>query len=102
MSRRSRRDEATRRTREVAARAVRRLEFFEWALLVGAAALALVGGALAAAVLATSLGVSFRLLWAGASLLFFVVPGGLALRRARKEERGVRPSNLNPTDDSDV
>jgi len=102
VSRRSRRDEATLRTREVAARAVRRLEFFEWALLVGAVALALVGGALVAALLATPLGVPFRLLWVGASLLFFVAPGAVALRRARQEERGVRPSNLNPTDDSDV
>lgn len=69
---------------------------------MGAVALALAGGALVAALLATPLGVSFRLLWVGASLLLFVVPGGLALRRARQEERSVRPSTLNSTEESDV
>ena len=49
MSPRRRDEEATRRTREVAGRAIRRLEFFEWALLAGAVTVALVGGALLAA-----------------------------------------------------
>jgi uncharacterized membrane protein len=102
VSRRSRRDEAARRTREVAVRAARRLELFEWALLGGAVAVALVGGALLAALLAAPLGVPFRVLWVGASIVMLVVPGGLALRRAKQEERGVRPLTLNETGESDV
>jgi hypothetical protein len=102
VSRRSRQDEETRKTREVATRAVRRLEFVEWALLAGAVALALGGGAVAAALLASALGVSFRLLWASASVVMLVVPGGLALRKARQEERGVRTSTLNETEEADV
>ena len=102
MSRRGHREEETRRTREVAVRAVRRLAFLEWALLVGAVLVALVGGGVLAALLATPLGVSFRVMWAVASLLMFVVPGGFALRRARQAERAVRPLTLKETEESDV
>ncbi|HSG08615.1 MAG TPA: hypothetical protein VLA36_09660 [Longimicrobiales bacterium] len=92
----------TRRTREVALRAVRRLAVFEWVLLLGAMLVALVGGGVVAALLSTPLGVSFRGMWAVASLLMFVVPGGFALRRARQAERAVRPLTLNDTEEPDV
>ena len=102
MSRRRRQEEDARRTQVVAARAVRRLEFFEWALLAGAVVVALGGGALLAALLAAPLGVSFRMLWIAASVAMLVVPGGLALRRARQEERTVRPVTPNETEERDV
>lgn len=100
--RRRRRDEDARRTHVVAARAVRRLEVLEWVLLVGAVVVALGGGALLAALLAAPLGVAFRTLWMAASVAMLVVPGGLALRRARKEERTVRPVTPNETEERDV
>lgn len=102
MSRPRRRDEEVRRTQVVAARAVRRLEVIEWALLAGAVVVALGGGALLAALLAAPLGVSFRTLWIAASVVMLVVPGGLALRRARQEERTVRPVTLDETEERDV
>ncbi|HKJ02220.1 MAG TPA: hypothetical protein VJ997_07185 [Longimicrobiales bacterium] len=102
MSRRTRQDEEARRAREVAARAARRLELFEWLLLAGAVTVALAGGALLAALVAAPLGVPFRGLWAVVSVVLLVVPGGLALRGARQEERGVRSSIPNETEESDV
>lgn len=102
MSRRRRQDEEVRRTHEVAARAVKRLELFEWALLVGAVVVALGGGALLASLLSAPLGVSFRALWIAASVVMLVVPGGLALRAARKEERTVRPVTPNEIEERDV
>jgi predicted lysophospholipase L1 biosynthesis ABC-type transport system permease subunit len=98
VNRRRRDEDAARRTREVAARAVRRLEVFEWALLAGAVGAALAGGALVAALVSVPLGMPFRLVWAGLSVVLLVVPGGLALRGARDSERGVRPANPNETE----
>jgi uncharacterized membrane protein len=86
-----------RRTRVVASRAVRRLDVIEWVLLVGAVVVALGGGALVASLLATPTGVPFRTLWVAASLVLLVVPGGLALRRANKQERDVS-STLKESD----
>lgn len=81
-------DEEARVTREVAARAIRRLDLLEWALFAGAAALALVGGALVAwLVSSSSPRVGFRSTWIVASAFFFVVPGAIALTHARREER---------------
>lgn len=67
-------EEDTARSREVAERAIRRLGIVEWVALGGAVVLALVGGALIAFLLDVSLGLPFRVTWAVASLLIFLVP----------------------------
>lgn len=68
-------------------RAIRRLNALEYFILAGAMALALVAGALAAWLVETLFGAPFRASWAVSSLLFFVVPGAIALRRERQTER---------------
>ena len=91
MSRRKSHDDETARiTRQVASRAVRRLDLLEWGLLGVTAVLAALGGALVAALLSGPLGVSFRGAWVVASVLMFAVPGALALRKMREEERALR------------
>lgn len=84
------RAEEARLTREVTARAIRRLDFFEWVLLGGIAVLSAVGGFLVALILSSPLGFGFRPTWVVASLLLFGVPGAIAVRRIRKDERDVR------------
>jgi len=84
------RSEEARLTREVASRAVRRLDILEWVILSGAAILSLVGGALLAALVSSSSGLAFRPTWVVASLLLFGVPGVIALRRMRRDEREMR------------
>lgn len=77
------RENEERLTREVMDRAIRRINIFEYLILGAAAVLALVGGALVAWVLSASLELSFRITWVVASLLFFVVPGGIVYLRER-------------------
>jgi len=77
-------------THEVASRAIKRLDILEWVILVGAVVLSLVGGALVAALLSTSVDLSFRPTWAVASLTLFGVPGIIAVRRIRRDERETR------------
>ena len=67
--------------RKVMSRAIRRLDILEYLLLLFALGLALLGGALVAWILNTSAGLSFRWSWAGASLLLFIVPGGIVYLR---------------------
>ncbi len=74
--------------RQVASRAVRRLNVLEFMLLFLAAALALAAGALAAWLLSSTFGFSFRWGWAGASLLLFVVPAGVAYLREIRQSAG--------------
>lgn len=69
--------------REVARRAARRLDVLEWAVLLAAAVLAVLGGGVVAWLLAPVLGVSPRPLWVVSALLMFGVPGWAALRRRR-------------------
>jgi hypothetical protein len=82
------REKEARITREVAGRALWRLNLLEYFILLAALVLALVGGALVAWVLNASMGVSFRLGWVCASLLLFIIPGGTVylreLRRGKK------------------
>ena len=102
MSRRPSADErAAQVTREVAARAIRRLDILEWVILAGAGVLAAAGGALVAWMLATPLGWPFRTTWVVASLLLFGVPGLVAMRRLRRDERLRREKNLKLGDESD-
>jgi hypothetical protein len=84
------RSEEARVTREIASRAVRRLDLLEWVMLAGAMGLSLAGGALVALLLETSMGLSFRPMWVVASLLLFGVPGVIAIRRMRRDEREMR------------
>jgi uncharacterized membrane protein len=84
----SRADEETVRvTHEVTSRAIRRLDVLEWVIYIGAAGLAVLGGALIALLLAGSLGFAFRSVWVVASLVLFIVPGTIALITLRREER---------------
>jgi hypothetical protein len=70
--------------REVAARAIRRLNILEYVILFFALALALLGGALVAWVVSSATDLSFRWTWAAASLLLFVLPGALVYLRERR------------------
>ena len=72
--------------REVTGRAVRRLGWAETVLMLAAGLMALLAGAVTAWLVTDLTGVAFRLVWIGASLIFFVVPGGLVLIRTRREE----------------
>jgi uncharacterized membrane protein len=73
--------------REVMSRAIWRLNILEYLILLVALGLALLGGALVAWILSTSTGFSFRWGWAGASLLLFIVPGGIVYLRELRIRR---------------
>jgi uncharacterized membrane protein len=78
-------------TRRMMETAIRRLNALEYLILGVAMGLALLAGALAAWMVESLMGASFRLSWALLSLLFFVVPGWIVLsreRRARAQEDG--------------
>jgi len=81
-------DEAARLTREVTARAIRRLDYLEWLIFAGAALLAMIGGALIALLLAGPLGLAFRATWLISSALLFVIPGLIALIVLRRSDAG--------------
>ena len=92
-------DEA-RVTREVAGRALRRLDLLEYLILLAALILALLGGALVAWILAAYAGLSFRIGWAAASLLLFIVPGGTVyLRELRREKESAGPDRISEQKD---
>lgn len=80
-------EEAARITREITERAIRRLDVLEWVILAGAVVFAVIGGWVVAVLLGTAAGLPFTPVWIGASLLLFGVPGALALRQTRREER---------------
>jgi uncharacterized membrane protein len=80
-------EEAARPTREVTARAIRRLDVLEWAIFAGAGILATIGGALIAVLIAAPLGFRFRPTWLVASVVLFVIPGSIALTMLRRDER---------------
>ena len=77
--------------RQVMDRAVRRLDILEYLILLLALIFALVGGALVAWILGATLGTPFRVSWAVASLLLFVVPGGAVYIRERAHRRRISP-----------
>lgn len=79
-------EEQLRAAREVTERAVRRLGMMETLLMMAAGLMALVAGALTAWLLAGAMDWPFRPLWIAASVIFFVVPGGVVLVRARRDE----------------
>jgi uncharacterized membrane protein len=67
-------------------RAMRRLGVLEVILLALAAVAALAAGALTGWLLNHGLGWSFRWVWSTSSLLYFVVPGGIAWWKSRRDE----------------
>ena len=66
------------RLREVTARAIRRLDLLEYAIVGAAALLAVIAGGIVAFLVTAATSYSFTTAWIAASLLFFVVPAGLA------------------------
>lgn len=90
-----------RAAREVTQRAIRRLGVMETVLMLAAGLLALLAGALAAWLVADVTGWPFRPVWIAASVIFFVVPGGTVLIRARRDEaeRRARLERATSTDD---
>ena len=80
-------DNAHPETRRMMETAIRRLNLLEYVILGVAMALALLAGALAAWLVGNITGAPFRLTWALSSLLFFVVPGWVVLRRERQAKR---------------
>ena len=76
--------EAHPETRRMMETAIRRLNALEYVILGVAMALALLAGALAAWMVENMIGVPFRPTWAVSSLLFFIVPGWIVLRRERR------------------
>ncbi len=74
-------------TRQVADRAIRRLNVLEHVFLMVAAGAALLAGLLVAWLLSQSVGAPFRLTWAVSALLMFLLPAGISWIRVRREER---------------
>lgn len=72
---------------EVASRAIRRLDILEGVMIGGGAVLALIGGGLVAGLMAGVAGLTFRTWWMIVSLVLFVVPGGIAIMKIRRDER---------------
>lgn len=93
-------DDEARAAREVTHRAIRRLGWLETILMLSAGLMALLAGAVTAWLVSDLTGMAFRIVWVGASLIFFIVPGGLVLVRARREEaaRKARLRNENSTE----
>ncbi len=86
----------TRRMMEIA---IRRLNVLEYVILGVLMALTLLAGALTAWILEIVTGAPFRLAWALSSLLFFVVPGWVVLRREnRAPDADTRDTNEESDD----
>lgn len=79
--------EAADRAHEVTQRAIKRLDVLEWVMWGAGAIMAMVAGAVVAWVMGVLVGWSFRPTWMVASMLLFVIPGGAAIIKIRKDER---------------
>ena len=79
--------EASKATREVTRRAIRRLDVLEWIILAVTAALAVGGGGLVAMIVVGRSADGFRGMWIATSLLLLIVPGVVVLVKNRQEER---------------
>lgn len=86
-----------RAARKVMNRAIRRLNVLEWLLLGAAAIASLAGGWLAALLGRSALGLPFRGTWMTASLLLFLIPGGIAWA-AERRSRKAQPPDDGPED----
>jgi hypothetical protein len=85
--------EAHPETRRMMEGAIRRLNALEYVILGVTMVLALLAGALAAWMVGDLVGAPFRLTWAVSSLLFFIVPGWIVLRRERGADTGGAAGN---------
>jgi len=92
--------EDARAARKVMNRAIRRLNVLEWLLLGAAAIASLAGGWLAALLGRSALGLPFRGTWMTASLLLFLIPGGIAWAAERRSRKAPPPSD-GPEDRED-
>ncbi len=87
-------------TRAELDQATRSLGVLEHLFLMVAAIASLLAGALVAWLLMQAFGLPFRLTWAIASLVLFIVPGTLSYLRVRREERATaigQPSRESET-----
>ena len=89
-------------TRDVMERAIRRLNILEYVILGLAALLALLGGALVAWLLSETVEIPFRLGWALASLLLFLVPGAIVYARENLTSPPSRGATEDGTTSRDV
>lgn len=82
--------------------ATRRLGAIETVLMVAAALVALLAGAITAWGVAEATGWAFRPVWIAASVIFFGVPGVVVLVRSRRDEAELRArlERALSTDDS--
>jgi uncharacterized membrane protein len=87
--------ERAKEARRIADRAIRRLDILEYVILLAAALMALVGGALVAWLLTALIGFSYRITWAVSSILLFVIPGGSVYLRELRREKGYPDSGSN-------
>lgn len=87
-------------TRKAMERAIRRLNALEYVILAVALLLAMGGGALVALLLVASFELRFRPVWLVASVLLFVVPGLIALRREARNASGRKIKNNSPSTES--
>lgn len=79
--------EAAARAQEVTQRAIKRLDVLEWVVFGAGALMAMTAGAVVAWVMGIAVGWPFRSTWMASSLLLFVIPGGAAIIKIRKDER---------------
>ena len=91
--------EAAERAHEVTQRAIKRLDMLEWFAWGAGAVMAMGAGAVAAWVMGGLAGWSFRPTWIVASMLLFVIPGGAAIIKIRKDERAEAARTTNRTSD---
>ena len=93
--------EAHPETRRMMETAIRRLNALEYVILGVAMVLALIAGALAAWMVENLVGALFRPTWAVLSLLFFIVPGWIVLRRERHADTGAAAGTGDITEERD-
>ena len=79
--------EAAKATSEVARRAIRRLDMFEWFILLAAVGMSIGGGWLVASVLVGRDHERHRLIWVILSVVLLVVPGVAVFVGQKREER---------------
>lgn len=81
-------EEAARAAAEFTRRAIRRLDLLEWVIVMGALAIATVGGGAVAVLIAPPFGLDVRTTWIVTALLLFVVPGAIGIARVKRGEGG--------------
>jgi uncharacterized membrane protein len=94
--------EAHPETRRMMETAIRRLNALEYVILGVAMVLALLAGALAAWMVEKLVGAPFRPTWAVSSLLFFIVPGWIVLRRERRADTSGAAGNAGAAGTGDI